>query len=524
MEKFFRKNKYFVLSLIVVFFYLLFLGKIFYQRIGAFGCSDQCINFVAAYFMLKGKELYSQIFFNHQILMAVISFVIQKILHPTSLYQLILDHFLFTVAFSFIMDALIIARFRWRGIGFVFLYETSKYYLHGNLFLPEALIVYPFVYLTGVVWEYINRQKISSFDMVLSGFFTWFIIFMREPYIAAALFLYIILLFNKKYFKVKILSISIFSILTVFFVMTISLKDYYFQVFEVNRRAYFEHGGWFVMDMIWEVLKVLFYPVLILINGKWTLLRMELIILSLVFMVAIIILVRLKKIKSVILIIFILATINSRMLPPGTIFFEAFHMLPWYGVYIMAVLSMVGYLTHQLRTKRIGLILISFLFFASSLIFFSPRSFIWDNIDRMAEYNTNYAPYYAYGETIKTLADKNDKLFLDQWDDLIYWQAGLDSSYKYSLYIPVASSIELFNRERLLMFKDNPPVFYYAKCSNGQYYTSLPEFLKNDYVELSKNGAESCLFIHNKKISNIPIDKWEKIKSFGFFLPSAAVL
>lgn len=524
MRKFFRKNKYFVLSCIVAVFYLLFLGKIFYQRIGAFGCSDQCINFVAAYFMLKGKELYSQIFFNHQILMAMISFVIQKILHPASLYQLVLDHFLFTVVFSFIMDALIIVRFRWRGIGFVFLYETSKYYLHGNLFLPEALIVYPFVYLTGVIWEYINRQKVLSIDIVLGGFFTWFIIFMREPYILAALFLYIILLFNQKYVKAKILSISIFFTLTGFLAMMISLKDYYFQVFEVNRRAYFEHGEGFAMDIIRDVLKVLFYPVLIFIDGKWTLLRTELIILSLVFIAAIIMLIRFKKIKNVVLIIFILAIINSRMAPPGTIFFEAFHMLPWYGVYIMTVLSMVSYLCLQLPIKRIGLMLIGFLFFASSLIFFSPRSFIWDNIDRMAEFNTNYAPYYAYGETIKALADKKDKLFLDQWDDLIYWQSDLDSSYKYSLYIPVASSIELFNKARLLMFKEYPPAFYYAKCSKKIYYTSLPEFSKNEYAQLLKNGEQSCLFIHKNKISNISIDKWEKIKSFGFFLPSAAML
>src|SRR5438874_979090 len=110
---------------------LLFIGKLYYDRVGTFSFGDEYNNFVAGYFMLKGRILFSQIFFNHQILMAYVSFAIQKIFHPHTLYKLVLYHRLFVIFFSLIFDALLLLRFKYKALGVVVFYEIVKYYLFG---------------------------------------------------------------------------------------------------------------------------------------------------------------------------------------------------------------------------------------------------------------------------------------------------------------------------------------------------------------------------------------------------------
>ena len=69
-----------------------FLRRVYRDRIGAFGCFDDCFNIVAGYFIGQGKHLYTNIFFNHQPIPAIISFFIQKIYQPQSVYELIYRH------------------------------------------------------------------------------------------------------------------------------------------------------------------------------------------------------------------------------------------------------------------------------------------------------------------------------------------------------------------------------------------------------------------------------------------------
>ena len=70
------------------------------KRLGAFGCFDDCFNFGAGYFLLQGKHLYSQIFFNHQPFMAYISAVIQYVSHPQTLFELVKYHRISVMAFA----------------------------------------------------------------------------------------------------------------------------------------------------------------------------------------------------------------------------------------------------------------------------------------------------------------------------------------------------------------------------------------------------------------------------------------
>ena len=94
------------LGFLLIFF--AFLYKVYIPRVAAFGCFDDCFNIVAGHFLTQGKKLYSEIFFNHQPLMAYISYAIQALTSPINIYELILNHRKFVLMFAFLFDALLI--------------------------------------------------------------------------------------------------------------------------------------------------------------------------------------------------------------------------------------------------------------------------------------------------------------------------------------------------------------------------------------------------------------------------------
>ena len=84
------------------------LYKIYIPRVNAFGCFDDCNNFMGGYFLLQGKHMFSEFFFNHQPFAAHISASIQWLANPENVFELILRHRQFVLLLSLIMNALLI--------------------------------------------------------------------------------------------------------------------------------------------------------------------------------------------------------------------------------------------------------------------------------------------------------------------------------------------------------------------------------------------------------------------------------
>src|SRR5689334_16123709 len=138
-----RDRILFWLAALLVFAFFSLATYRVYGRIGAFGCGDECINYTAGHFLLQGKRLYSEIFFNRQPFMAYLSTWVQWIARPSTLYKLVLVHRICIALYSLTMGGLLIWRFRWAGLLFLTLYEGTKFYLYGYQFIAEALVVYP---------------------------------------------------------------------------------------------------------------------------------------------------------------------------------------------------------------------------------------------------------------------------------------------------------------------------------------------------------------------------------------------
>lgn len=201
-------------------------------------------------------------------------------------------------------------------------------------------------------------------------------------------------------------------------------------------------------------------------------------------------------------------------------YFEAFHMAPWYGLFIMSTSLLVR---EFLQLKNINYV-ITCLILAISVVLFinttSFKSFIWEKVNKEELFTINYANYFINGEVIRLLANPKDTLFTDLWDYLIYWQANLDSSYKYAVYIFSMRGTLKYDLAKEEMFKSNPPDFYYTYCSKGVYHSDLmPKFALNEYLQLYLRDKPACIYIKKTKLPLIPQTKWNEVQKFGFYPP-----
>ncbi len=485
-----------------------------YTRIGVFGCGDECINYTAGYFILLGKSLYSQIFFNHQPALAFLSAFIQWVSQPIDLYHLVLYHRVFIVFYSLCMGALLLWRFRLSAVLFLLLYEGTKYYMYGYQFIGEALIVYPLVYLIGVLWESYEEKKISRTDIYLSALLCSFVIWTREPYIPVAVALGILLFWREKTNRYARWAGTMVVFLMLVPFVIIPLGDYVYQVIVINVPAASSvvGGG----NSFSSILYSLFYPVLLFFHGKWSYLRIIELGLATFFWFGISIWSReLKNYASIGIVFVILALAGLRTVEPGTMYFEAFHMLPWYALFIMITVLIVT----SVKEKKIQhTLVVAFSVFACWALI-SPQSFIWENVDTQGEFASQYAKYTQYSQAIQIVTKPSQTLFLDVWDDIIYWEAKRTSSYPLSIYIPVESAIPKYREMRDAMFLQAPPDAYY-NCPVAQTLNnSPPQVVTQDYVQLLSTGKPGCLYIKKAIVRELAPDQWRQLQELGFALP-----
>lgn len=509
-----KKSVFLLGSLVFLALLYVVLFKIELARVSTFGCFDDCFNYVGGYFMLKGRQLYLEIFYNHQMLMAYISYGVQRIFQPQSIYELLVYHRMLVLAFSFLMNVLLTIRFRWVGIGFVLFYELTKYYLFGDRFLAESFIVYPLVYMLGIIWYSFHKKKVYFFDLLACSIFTWFVIFMREPYLLVAIVLYGVILWKNASLQKTRLALGFFVFLTFITLFSVPLADYIFNVFTVNRQKVISEG-----ISIERIYTMFFYPIHVFFNGPWTLLRYLIVSLSVVFLISCWLwFKKYKKISFILLILFILGLSNVRTVTPGTMFYEAFHQIQWYGLFLAVVLFFLQSLfVAQKKFVATSIMLLAIVF---GYAVFSPQSYLWDKIQRHEEFITNYGNYLSNGQVIKLLASPKDTLFADQIDDLLYWQADVEPAYKYSWYFGVMPAFPKYVSARLGMFEKYPPDFYYGYCpkqTNKSAYLLDADAQK--YQQLYFAGRPTCLYVLKTKIATISKDRWEKIKQYEYHLP-----
>lgn len=499
------------LFIILITFYAV-LYKIYIPRISAFGCFDDCFNYVGGYFTQHGMTIYKDFFFNHQPIPALISYVIQTITNPINIFELILRHRQFLLLFSFLFNILFLIRFRSIAIPFIFIFELSKFYVFGDRFLAEGMIVYPLIFMLGITFLKLSKQKIYAVDYLLSAVFAWFIIFSREPFIPLTIFL-ILIIFRGEFEKIKKSSILILLLLSSGMLLYIQdLKEFYFNVVTFNLEAIIPAD---IKAELWgpKIFHIFLYPLYIPFYGDLNIFRTLLLGIDVIFVCLVILLIKNKNIKILFLIILILGLANLRVIYPGTMFYGAFHLIVWWGFFIFTVSFLIFKFTH--RNTRI--LLLSSLIALLSFFIFDKNYFAWEKVNSHEEYINNFGYTLGDGEIIKILSEQSDKLFLERSDDLIFWQSGLISDYKYGWYTSKMNFYDKYNIERINMFKNYPPEFYreYGTCPKKAVELSLtlPEFVKSKYTRLYSEEGATCIFVRNDKLKTITDEKFLKVNA-----------
>lgn len=511
--KFVRPNLNLLIPLLLLIPLYAVLYKIYIPRVNAFGCFDDCNNFMGGYFLLQGKHIFSDFFFNHQPFAAFISYIIQSITHPQNIYELVLRHRQFVLLFSLIANALLIIRFRTPAGIFIVIYELSKFYLFGDRFLAEGMIVYTLVYLAGLAMFKFSNHRLLAIDYLLFPIAAWFVIFMREPYIPISLVLLVIILFDKKINRT--LSLGLFILLLIATLLSFNLKEYFFNVVTVNYLAVLPSD--ITTNMFGNrFIQAFFYPIYIFFYGKWNILRQLLVFIDIIFLVNMLVLIKNKSYRTAIIIFLILGLANIRVVLPGSMFYEAFHMLIWFALFIFTTAFLV-FLNNKRKFLFYGSIAILFIALFS---FISSKSyFTAENYNQQAQFLEYFGEDLQIGEVVRGLSKPGDTLFLDASDDLIYWQAKIPSPYKYTWYTSAMPAFAKYADARIEMFKVNAPTFYkeYGSCPKkvdvGPNYR-LPDFVKDDYVRLNNLNKPSCLFVRRDKIEHITSVQWQKAAEF----------
>ena len=514
LHLFLRKESFFYVFLIIFF---VGISKLLLREAASFGCFDDCFNYGAGYFILKGKSLYSEIFFNHQMLMAYISALVQFIFSPRTIFELLLAHRYVLIFFGFIMNVFLLWRFGKIALVFTIIYESTKYYFFGDRFLAEGFIVYPLVYMAGAVFYKTAGKKILFFEPSLFAFFAWFVIFMREPFTPLALVLFFLFIFQKKMGSRQVIPLIILICLSAITVGLAPIKEYFFNIFTANASTVIAGEAREQGSMLTWFFTIFLYPLYIFISGEWNSIKLLLASLSASFIVVSAVFLYKKHYKIIFIAILLLGLANIRVVTPGTTFYAAFHMLPWYGMFIFLTLLLMQWSTPFKLDTRVTKILFVIIFLALFNIFTFKSSYIDKRSDRSVEFVTNYGSILSNGEVIKLLANKNSTLFLDGWDELLYFQTQLTSTYKYSWYTSIMPRFNKYQDARVAMFEKSPPDFYYGGCGSGVGFY-LPDFLSKKYTQFYFAGNPTCLYIKNETLALIPAEKLNKINQYEFYI------
>ncbi len=508
------QKKVLALLLILAVFYI-FQLKYFESSIFNIQFVDEDDNFVTGSWVLKGQKLYKDIFFQHQPSATYISAAVQKITKPNSFFLLVKRHRELIYFYSAAAFFLLTLRFGFVGFLTAILYETTKFYLLGNLFLAETLAIPPLLFIVGLIYETIRKRgklssKLNLEIALISAIFIQITLLPLTPF--AIISLVIIWYLSIKplrslLLKLVVIYILFFSFVFLkFFSASDYLKDTIFITSTQNIPAEIGHLGTFIA-------RFFFYPFFALNfqnSGFYLIFK----VLSILFIISILLLVKKKSYLIALLSISLFWLTNLRPAPFG-LFTSGFHLLPMYGVLLWLTVLNINIIILETKTKIYKTLILCILF--GPLILFSLLSYekeVTTPFNRESSLYINYSPKFDYGEAVRLLSKPEDKLIVGSSDSLIYWQSQILPSSPFFYTYDFMYKSDTLKQEVSNNFSKNLPKFFYI---NGDFekdpiYSSQAAY----YSNIMLRGKPSRLYILKRQLKDISEDKWAEVKRLGF--------
>lgn len=497
-------NKIFLLFFVVFFFII--SGYLYQDNIFATRFVDEEYNLAIGKYLTQNEILYKDIITNHQPITHILSSSVQRLRTPNNVYSLILWHREFVFLWSFFWATILVLRFGWKGFFFVIIYELTKSNLFGNLFLAEAISVYPLIFLIGQIL--IQKRQWMSWEIITAGFSLSFLSLCLGPLWPTLGFLLVLLLYHQRD-KIKstlfyllagslCVILPILKFISVYGYLKIYLLFNLIYTVPSQTNTYYPEG-WYL-----TIFKALFSPILSFTNNDTDPFIWVIRTLSLLFIISLIFLIHHRKYFQSMIYFFLLGLTNLRFIDPAIDSYMRFHLLPWYGSLIFITL-----LLFTDKIKGIYILLVSYTFIFT-LIYMKSDIAIIRNPQK--DFEINFSTHQNRGNVIKILSDANDTLFVspDAW--LVYWQSDANHIPGLFGYYAWMAGIPEIHQKIFTSFEKTPPTFFYCENCKG---LDLEKYLAK-YRQLHSNEGLSMLYILEEKIPKLTARQTEQLKFYGF--------
>ena len=153
-----------VIIFAVTVIFLLAAGYFYRGVVMSFPFVDEQYNFAIGKYLRNGEILYDDVITNHQPIAHIFSALVQEIKQPNTTFSLLNVHRTVIIIWSSIWAIFFVFFFGMSGFLFVIIYELTKSYMFGTLFLAEAIVVYPFTFSAGVI---IFKKPLNKVSVIL---------------------------------------------------------------------------------------------------------------------------------------------------------------------------------------------------------------------------------------------------------------------------------------------------------------------------------------------------------------------
>lgn len=512
-----------------LFLFSFFLTEKFSQ---SFHFVDEEDHIVLAHFMNKGYKLYDDLSSNHQPLVYFFSSFTQKFFKPDNLFLLIKRTREAVFLYSFSWSLVLFFVFGPVFLLFSLFFELTKFFLFGNLLLMESLAVYPLLFILGQTFRVVFYAfKPKKWQSLIFGLANFLVVFNLLPLIPSLIILNLIYFIKTKELKRALVG---FIVPTFVLFLFISPLDWFRETVFYNFK--------YVVPVLSSIKNktdyfILFlFPIISFFKSEVSVLSSFIKFFSILLIGCFIIYFFNNKGKKIsqkknylfyFLILVSVLLLNNRVLTVGKMYYEGFHLLPWYGALIFFDLLMVELIFKKI--KGIGKFLSVLILGVSGICLLLNSNMPYrQKIDKNREHNINYYPYYLMGIASKAIASPGDRLAVFPHESLIYWQSGLKPASRQIVYYDWSYGVPVIKKEMDQVFIKDPPEFLYynfPQVGPSRYSPLMEKAMAENYSQVMRfqeeEGkmikVEQNLYIKKEKVKEISQNQWLEWEKLGFF-------
>jgi len=467
---------------------------------------DEDDNIVIANYVTEGQELYRDVYTQHQPLPFYLSASLQSITQPDNILLVVKRHREFMMLWSLIWIFLLIFRFGSPLFFTALILELVKINLLGNLFLAESLVIYPLIYILAY---YLSRpNKVNHLEDWLISILIWVLIFALAPIwplLGVLLLVQIYTSSNRIYVFSRIVLIGICFGLLIFGRGT--LLDFWHDVVYINYQFYIPLTS--TLGTAESLYKAFIAPLLVFFNESSSALLSFIQLLSIGFLLELYFLIKDKQVLRAFAWVIILFLANIRYIDPSETLYGAFHMLPWFSVYVFTVVTELKRLWFSRGLKQLTAKFIIILLVIGTISLASAS--LWDKRDPVTDFYINYSPLVDLSKVVEILSRDSEQAV---WvEPVFYWPYWKTGAKQYSEMINYYGWMDLTppmkNTLNDLLVSELPTIVW-AKTQEG-----IGPYL-TEYYQFRRDGKLVDLYLRKDKLNSISPDSLQELSYYRF--------